>query len=144
MGDRKSKPLSMLSATVGQDRILDDALYSLTSQWAISDPTKAAGKREQLLLLLNEVGSLRFKAAVQETIRQHHSEFFPTIAAIRECVSTSAGKDKRTWWRDPNCPQCRGIGWVYIANLEIDRLYKVEGHRAVKRCVEPGCLRRNG
>jgi hypothetical protein len=120
---------------------LDDALYRITSQWTI-EQTKLAGKREQLLILLREVGTVRFKHAIQRAIETHHGDFCPPIGFFRNCVVSrvTMSDDDRGFWRDPNCARCHGSGWFYVRDYEADNLYKRDGHQAVLRCREPECL----
>lgn len=120
---------------------MDDALYRITSQWPV-EQLKIAGKREQLLILLREVGPTRFAHALQHSITEHESEFCPSIGVIRKFVSHSDSTDKRSWWRDPNCSKCHGTGWQMIPHPEADKLYKQQGHQMAKRCRQSGCLHR--
>ena len=57
-------------------------MYQLMSQLAI-DQTKAAGKREQLLKLLREVGQRKFVATLEAAVANYQGEFCPTIGIIR-------------------------------------------------------------
>jgi hypothetical protein len=117
---------------------LDQVLYKLTSQWRI-EPTQMAGKREQLFVLLVEVGSRRFKDAIQRTIETHTGDFCPTIATIRGNVGNIV-LSERKWYRNPECPRCHGTGWFDVPDRDANGIYGSEGHRMLSRCHEPGCV----
>lgn len=117
-------------------------MYSLTTQRPVAE-TRLFGIREQLQLLLDEVGTSRFKEAVQRTIETYTGDFFPTIGIIRSNLRTQTGgadKNGRTWRRDPNCSKCHGTGWIYVDDPKADELYKQSGHKATVRCRQEGCL----
>jgi hypothetical protein len=116
-------------------------MYKLTSQWSVNQQA-LAGKREQLFILLREIGKHRFDQTIQRCVTDYTSDYCPPIGIIRNFIPHSPTGDKRSWWRDPNCPNCHGDGWEDVPDPEADRLYKCEGSTAVIRCSNPNCLHR--
>lgn len=106
-----SLPWTKSSPSAGFHQTLDKALRDLGAQWSL-DPGRAASKREQLGLLLFEVGSKRFRRAIDHTIHTYHGEFFPTIAMIRGNVPRA---DKSQL-----CGKCE-CGWI-VAYFTADGL----------------------
>ena len=129
---------STASETTEECRILDQTMYRMGAQWAI-ETTKVAGKREQLLMLLREVGPTRFAHGIVDCIKHHDSEFCPPIAIIRKHVPPDATR-QRKWRRNPACPVCHGSGWEDVPDYEGNRIYGRTDSMAVRRCREEGCL----
>ena len=110
----------MKAETAEQARVLDDGMYKLTSQWTV-DPTKLAGKRDELMRLLKEVGRARFQSAIRTVLDEYSGEFCPTIGIIRQYVPS---EQQRTRHRCSSCID----GWVYCE--EKDSM----GNPTVTRC----------
>lgn len=111
-------------------------MKKMLDNWPV-EAGRTEGILETFREVYDEVGEDRFRRGVQDIMQSSEIKFFPPVAVFRGYIPAPIG---RTWWRNPECPDCFGTGWQEVT----PQFRKPDGtwqDREVTRCRNANCLK---
>jgi hypothetical protein len=90
-------------------------MLRLQGNWP-AEESRFQGIMQNFVLLWDEIGESRFKAAVDAIVLNSPFEYFPSIAEFRSFIPRTeqrpSSPNSKTKFADPNCAACFGGGYV--------------------------------
>ncbi len=102
-----------------------------------TDAERAGKLSHEFHSIWDEIGESLFTRTVTKIIHESRLQFFPSCGEFRGFIPNANAKK---FWRDPNCPDCKGTGFKMVADYDARQAYGNDTAMAALRCRRDGCL----